>query len=517
TAPYFVTLPISVGVVSSDRAEFTLDLNDDSTTPLDVWIEYGKTSSFGEGTAVVAVNKTEWTGFSTSVSGLQESTTYYYKVHVRDLNENEAVLEGSFITSVADTTAPDSFTINTFGTVSGPVQYTVSDLAATDVVRVSFEIKPTALDRIIFANDFEAPFTVVLDTTEFVDGNYQVRAVAYDAAGNAGYSNTDQITVDNAEYYTVDEIDAKISTLETSINTNTLAISTLQTQVDTLSQNVSDNSDAVGVIQTEIVALQLQSSNNAGDIVTLQGLVDVLRTDVDANVADIAALDARLTTLETTSGTMQTDLTALETKLNAFLAFTVMDTTAELFEYPNTVTVTGTTSEVATCTAYDQYGNSLGSMTTADGLAHSFVVTSPEAGTTPFELRCATADYTKSAYSAYDYLMYYAINEPDTERGFGYVGATRNPYPFWMSTNALNAANLTNVTVENVLLGGLSTLESDDVDVLWSYNPSTDSWDSYKPGNVANTFTDFTATLGYYELEYLATGFGKYIRHTKVN
>ncbi|PIN76078.1 hypothetical protein COV17_03195 [Candidatus Woesearchaeota archaeon CG10_big_fil_rev_8_21_14_0_10_36_11] len=247
-----------------------------------------------------------------------------------------------------------------------------------------------------------------------------------------------------------------------------------------------------------------------------------MRDDVDANDADIAALDLRLTTLESQVATLQSDLdtlttnfNALKAKVDAYLAFTITDTTEEVFVYPETVTITATTSESATCSVYDQFGNFWGDMTTTDDLTHSFEVSSPDAGTTPFEIRCSTADYTKSAYSAFDYLTFYAINEPDTERGFGYVGATRNPYPFWMSSNALNAADLDNVSVENVLYGGLSTLESDDVNVVWSYNPATDSWDSYMPGE-ENTLTEFTAALGYYELEYFNSGLGKYIRHAKV-
>jgi peptidoglycan hydrolase CwlO-like protein len=321
----------------------------------------------------------------------------------------------------------------------------------------------------------------------------------------------------------VDVVEGRVTVLEADVVANTALITGLQTQVDLLSVDVVANAAAITALQADIVDLQAQITANDAEILTLQGLVDVLRTDVDTNTADIAALDARLTTLEGTVATLQSDVTTLtndfntlKAKVDAFLAFTVTDTTDELFESPNTVTVTGNTSEVATCELYDQFG-ALWMGPSIAGTEHSFVIASPEAGTTPFELRCSTTDYTKSAYSAYDYLISYAINEPDTERGFGYVGATRNPYPFWMSTNALNAANLTDTSVENVLFGGLSTLNESNVEVLWSYSPSTDSWDSYMPGNVTNTFTEFTAALGYYELEYFTSGFGRYIRHAKVS
>ncbi|MBT6367876.1 PKD domain-containing protein, partial [Candidatus Woesearchaeota archaeon] len=178
----------------------------------------------------------------------------------------------NFKVTAADASVPD-FTLDASQTgagVSGSILYTVTSITEP-LSYVEFEIMPTGearifLERVTTLNG-DGDYLYTLDTTEYVDGSYRVYATAYDLAGNPK-ERYKSITVDNAEYYTVEVIDEMITNLNASINANTLLVAGLQTQVDTLSQNVSDNSDAVGVIQTEIVALQLQSSNNAGDIVT---------------------------------------------------------------------------------------------------------------------------------------------------------------------------------------------------------------------------------------------------------
>lgn len=53
------------------------------------------------------------------------------------------------------------------------------------------------LDDILFAADTSAPFEFIWDTTQTSDGPHILQAVAYDAAGNTGYSDVLSVSVDN--------------------------------------------------------------------------------------------------------------------------------------------------------------------------------------------------------------------------------------------------------------------------------------------------------------------------------
>ncbi|KAF0219860.1 MAG: peptidase S8/S53 subtilisin kexin [Geobacteraceae bacterium] len=95
----------------------------------------------------------------------------------------------------SDTTAPTaSITSPGSGaTLSGAIQVNVSALDDVGVAKVVLYINGAS-----FAGDTVAPYSFYWDTTGLADGTYDLYAVAYDAAGNAGQSNHSLVSVINA-------------------------------------------------------------------------------------------------------------------------------------------------------------------------------------------------------------------------------------------------------------------------------------------------------------------------------
>ncbi|RLF36387.1 MAG: hypothetical protein DRN08_01425, partial [Thermoplasmata archaeon] len=141
---------------------------------------------------------TDETSYDTSWDSLEDNVPYYWHVAARDNNGVPGQWSDTWWFKI-DTEPPDDFNINTYGLVSGVIQYNVSDLDASDVEKVVFEIKPTGEPRITFAIDYNPPYSGILDTTEYEDGNYRVYVTAYDYFGHSTPSTPsyDGITIDN--------------------------------------------------------------------------------------------------------------------------------------------------------------------------------------------------------------------------------------------------------------------------------------------------------------------------------
>ena len=110
------------------------------------------------------------------------------------VNAYSAVAAGATNSPPPDTTVPvASITSPGNGaTVSGGVSVSVSATDNVGVTRVDLYV-----DGSFFASDATSPYSFFMDTTAVKNGSYNLVAVAFDAAGNAGNSAGVTINVDN--------------------------------------------------------------------------------------------------------------------------------------------------------------------------------------------------------------------------------------------------------------------------------------------------------------------------------
>jgi hypothetical protein len=111
------------------------------------------------------------------------------------VNAYEAVLTAMASLPQPDTTPPSTHITSPAkgAIVSGTINVSVQ--APDNVATVSVELY---LDGELFATDTATPFTFVWDTGQAQDGDHTLQAVARDAAGNSGYSDSVTVMVDNS-------------------------------------------------------------------------------------------------------------------------------------------------------------------------------------------------------------------------------------------------------------------------------------------------------------------------------
>jgi len=94
----------------------------------------------------------------------------------------------------SDTTPPTASITspNSGATASGSIAVSVSSSDNVGVTQVELYI-----DGVLFATDPTMPYSFTWETTQSSDGTHNLQAVAYDAAGNSGFSNMVSIIVNN--------------------------------------------------------------------------------------------------------------------------------------------------------------------------------------------------------------------------------------------------------------------------------------------------------------------------------
>jgi chitodextrinase len=130
-------------------------------------------------------------------TGLAASTEYRYNVRAFDAAGNVSELSSTLTVTteaVPDTEAPVVSITNPGdgALVAETVSVTAS---ATDNVGVTYV--EFLLDGTVVSTDSSSPYSYSWDTTELDDGDYTLRARAYDAAGNVGTSDPVTVTVQN--------------------------------------------------------------------------------------------------------------------------------------------------------------------------------------------------------------------------------------------------------------------------------------------------------------------------------
>jgi len=134
------------------------------------------------------------TSHSISITGLTDSTLYYYVVVSTDASGNTSTsTEKSFRTT--DITAPSAtLTSPTNGApLSGSVSLSANASDNVAVAGVSFYIDGS----LIGSEDTTAPYTGTLDSSSVADGSHSIVAVARDTSNNYATSTAASVTVSN--------------------------------------------------------------------------------------------------------------------------------------------------------------------------------------------------------------------------------------------------------------------------------------------------------------------------------
>jgi phosphodiesterase/alkaline phosphatase D-like protein len=183
------TLPPSISNISVSEITYnSAKISWITDEPSDSFVEYSTSSGFSYG--IMVGSKESTTSHSVLLTNLNASTTYYFKVHSRDLAGNEAVsLESSFTTQSApplDTTPPTISNI----TVSN-IQYNTAliswqtDEPASSYVEFGLS---TSYGRIYGQDELVTFHSVQLPKDLTPDSTYHFRVRSRDAAGNEAIS-----------------------------------------------------------------------------------------------------------------------------------------------------------------------------------------------------------------------------------------------------------------------------------------------------------------------------------------
>ncbi|PYT48458.1 MAG: hypothetical protein DMG43_16975, partial [Acidobacteria bacterium] len=161
--------------------------------PASSQVEYGTTTSYGSSTAL---DSTMLTSHQQNLTSLKPATTYHFRVHSTDANNNTAVSGDLTFSTTPDTTAPTvSISAPANGAaVSGTVTVTANATDNVSVASVQFQLDGASLGSLVTT----APYSASWDTTKSTGGPHTLSAIARDAAGNSATSASVTVTVNSA-------------------------------------------------------------------------------------------------------------------------------------------------------------------------------------------------------------------------------------------------------------------------------------------------------------------------------
>src|SRR6266851_1224613 len=169
-----------------------------TNVPATSQVEYGTTTSYGSSTAL---DSTMLTSHQQNLTSLKPATTYHFRVHSTDANNNTAVSGDLTFSTTPDTTAPAvSITAPANGaTVSGTATVTANATDNVSVASVQFQLDGASLGSLVTT----APYSASWDTTKSTSGPHTLSAIARDAAGNSATSASVTVTVNSATAPTI--------------------------------------------------------------------------------------------------------------------------------------------------------------------------------------------------------------------------------------------------------------------------------------------------------------------------
>ena len=190
------TAPVISAVTSTAITPSGATLTWSTDEASDSQVEYGATTAYGSNTPV---DSTLVTSHSVTLSGLQASTLYHFRVKSKDATSNLGTSPNMTFTTSAepDTIAPTvAVTAPVSGTtISGTIIISAEASDNLSVVGVKFVLDGNNLG----AEDTAAPFQISWNTATAPNGIHVLTAVARDAAGNQTTSSPVTVTITNTE------------------------------------------------------------------------------------------------------------------------------------------------------------------------------------------------------------------------------------------------------------------------------------------------------------------------------
>jgi hypothetical protein len=356
---------INVSNITSSGAGIAWTTNE----PSDTQVQYGTTTAYGSSTAL---NSALATSHRQSLSGLQASTLYHYRVLSRDAAGNLATSgDSTFTTSAASDTTPPTISGITTGNLSSTgatISWTTNELSDTQIqygTTTSYG-SSTALNTSLVTSHSQSLSGLQASTL------YHYRVLSRDAAGNLATSGDNTFTTSAAP----DTTPPVISGITASNMTNIGAIITWTTNEAASSQVEYGTTTAYGSSTT------LNSTLVSGHSAALTGLAASTTYHYHVKSADAAGNlaisgDSTFTTSaapDTTPPVISGVTASNMTNIGAIITWTTNEAASSQVEY-------GTT------TAY-------GSSTTLNSTlvtSHSVALNSL-AASTPYHYRVKSAD-----------------------------------------------------------------------------------------------------------------------------
>jgi hypothetical protein len=186
--------PLAISNVAVASATLTgASVTWQTNVPANSLVEYGLSASYG---SITALDTTMVTSHGEPLANLKPGTLYHYRVHSTDASNGSAVSGDLTFTTLADTTPPTvSVTSPTANaTISGTVSLAASATDDVAVAGVQFKVDNANTGPLINV----APFTYMLNTTTFSDGNHIITALATDTSGNSASSSGVAIKIINS-------------------------------------------------------------------------------------------------------------------------------------------------------------------------------------------------------------------------------------------------------------------------------------------------------------------------------
>lgn len=184
------TSPIISAIQSLNIGSTSASINWTTDEPATSQVEYGTTTAYG---SVATLNSTLQTAHSQILSGLQPSTTYYYRVKSTDISGNQAVSgNNSFLTnSSADITPPGDIQDFTALGNDGKITLSWTNPSDSDFVGVHIIFRtdrfPNDINDGTLLGEFTGEPNVNVSTVHSVLENgvtYYYAASSYDSQGN---------------------------------------------------------------------------------------------------------------------------------------------------------------------------------------------------------------------------------------------------------------------------------------------------------------------------------------------
>jgi uncharacterized coiled-coil protein SlyX/predicted nucleic acid-binding Zn-ribbon protein len=307
----------------------------------------------------------------------------------------------------------------------------------------------------------------------------------------------------------LDSLETNVTGLEGDVSILNGNVSELRGDVDVLEINVSElyadiialeGNDSALLAKLDVINASLLTQTGRIDILnssllTQTGRIDTLNSSLLTQIGRIDTINAslltqtgRIDTLNSSLSTQISRIDALENTLNAYLDFEITDNTSDIWD-GGSGTISITTSSAATCSYTNELASSSGAMSTSDDLTHTVSISNAYDGLNVYSVTCVDNTYGFSKDKIVFFYTGGTILIPQT----GMWTADWND--FWLSSNILNEAGVSDHSISNVLS---SPAISGKYDKIWQYDWDTEEWKWYIEDNAGSQFDSFDSSLGYY-------------------